>query len=183
MISHFACADLVIVNRLDEEVNNVSNIRGTIKAINPTTKIYSADENFALEPVKDELPYDINADVIDISKENYGIWYIDIWEKPNLYQGKKVKVRGLFFQEPTDPKDRFSFGRFSMPCCEDDIALMGVYCHNIGKPKYHNKDSVELLAEIRYEKAEVYEGDVGPILHVKSIQMADENQEDLVMFN
>lgn len=181
MIAHFSCSDLVIINRVNDETN-ISGIRGTVKSLNPTAKLYEADENFRMEPVKDELPYDVNAEIIDITKENYGIWYIDMWEKQKLYSGKKVRVRGLFFQDPQDPKDCFSFGRFAMPCCADDIALMGLYCHNIGKPRYQNKDSIEVVAEIRYQKEEVYEGDVGPVLYVKSIEKAQENQEELVTF-
>ena len=182
MLSHFSCSDLVIINRMTEETN-ISGIRGTVKSINPTAKLFAADEAFRLQPIKDELPYDINADIIDISKEHYGIWYIDTWEKPELYNGKKVRVRGLFFQDPQDPKDCFSFGRFSMPCCADDIALMGLYCHNIGEPRYHNRDSIEIVAEIHYQKEEVYEGDKGPVLYVKSIEKASENQEELVVFS
>lgn len=181
MLSHFSCSDLVIINRMTEETN-ISGIRGTVKSINPTAKLFEADEAFGMQPIKDELPYDIKADIIDIPKEHYGIWYIDTWEKPELYNGKKVRVRGLFFQDPQDPKDCFSFGRFSMPCCADDIALMGLYCHNIGKPRYQNKDSIEIVAEIRYQKEEVYEGDKGPVLYVKSIEKASENQEELVVF-
>ena len=182
MISHFSCTDLVIINRMTEETN-ISGIRGAVKSINPTAKLFEADEAFNMQAIKDELPYDVKADIIDISKENYGIWYIDTWEKPELYNGKKVRVRGLFFQDPQDPKDCFSFGRFSMPCCADDIALMGLYCHNIGKPKCQNKDSIEIVAEIRYQKEEVYEGDKGPVLYVKSIEKASENQEELVVFS
>lgn len=182
MLSHFSCTDLVIINRVNENTN-MSSIRGTVKSINPTAKLFTASEKLVMQPVKDELPFDVKADIIDISKENYGLWYIDIWEHRKRYENKKVKVRGLFFQEPTDPKDRFSFGRFSMPCCADDIALMGLYCHNIGKPRFNNKDSVELLAEIHYEKEEVYNGDLGPVLYVKSITKAEEAQEDLVVFN
>ncbi|MBQ1274987.1 MAG: GTPase [Cellulosilyticum sp.] len=182
MMEHFKCADLVVFNRVNEEMNP-SSFRGTIKAVNGQAKLFICDEDFSLEPIKEELPYDIKADVIEIEDQDYGVWYIDLWEHPNRYMNKKVKVNGLFFHDAHEPKDRFTFGRFAMPCCADDIALMGLYCHNIGKPRYSNKDSISVYAEIRYEKAEVYNNDMGPILYVKSIEKAKENQEDLVMFN
>ena len=182
MMEQFKCADLVIFNRVDEKMN-LAQFRGNVKAINNRAKLFICTEDFKLEPVKEELPYDVNADKIEISEEHYGIWYIDMWERPQRYTNKRIKVSGLFFQEPSDPKDRFSFGRFAMPCCEDDISLMGVYCHNIGKPRFHNGDSITVEAEIKYERAEVYNREIGPILYVKRIEKAEKNQENLVMFN
>lgn len=182
MMEHFKCADLVVFNRVTKEMNTAS-FRNTVKAVNGQAKLFICDEDFALEPIKEELPYDLNAEIIEVKDEDYGIWYIDLWEQPQRYMNKKVKVSGLFFQDKSDPKDRFTFGRFAMPCCADDIALMGLYCHNIGKPKFKDRDSISVLAQIHYEKAEVYNNDMGPILYVKSIELAKKNQEDLVMFN
>lgn len=182
MMEQFKASDLVIFNRVSEEMNE-SVFRGTVKAVNSSAKLFICTDDFKLEPVKEELPYDINAAVLEIPDEHYGIWYIDLWEQPQRYRNKKVKVNGLFFQDLHDPKDRFTFGRFAMPCCEEDISLMGLYCHNIGKPRYKSKDSIKVEAEIKYEPAEVYNGEVGPVLYIKSIQQADKNQEKLVMFN
>lgn len=182
MMEHFKCADLVVFNRVAEDMNP-SSFRATVKAVNGQAKVFMCDNEFALDPIKEELPYDIKADVIEVQDKDYGIWYIDLWETPNRYMNKKVKVNGLFFHDDNEPKDRFTFGRFAMPCCADDIALMGLYCHNIGKPRYVNRDSISVLAEIHYEKAEVYNDDMGPVLYVKSIEQADKNQEDLVTFN
>lgn len=182
MMEQFRYADLVIINRTTDETN-LSSFRGSVKAVNNQAKLFICTEDFKLDPVKEALPYDVNAEVLEIKKEHYGTWYIDLWEKPQQYMNKKVKVSGLFFQDKSDPKDRFTFGRFAMPCCADDIALMGLYCHNIGKPRFQSKDSISIEAEIKYERAEVYNGDPGPVLYVKKIQKADENQENLVMFN
>lgn len=182
MMEHFKCADLVIFNRLSEDANP-SSYRNTVKAVNGQARLFICDEAFALEPVKEELPYDIKAEVIEVKDEDYGFWYIDLWEEPQRYMNKKVRVNGLFFHDDDEPKDRFTFGRFAMPCCADDISLMGLYCHNIGKPKFKNNDSISVFAEIHYEKAEVYNNDKGPILYIKSIEKAEKNQEDLVEFN
>lgn len=182
MMEQFRCADLVLINRVNDTMN-LSNFRGSVKAVNNQAKLFICTEDFKLDPVQEELPYDVNAEVLEIEKEHYGTWYIDLWEKPQLYMNKKVKVNGLFFQDPSDPKDRFTFGRFAMPCCADDIALMGLYCHNIGKPRFQNKDSIAVEAVIKYEPAEVYNGDPGPILYVKKIQKSEQNQDDLVTFS
>lgn len=182
MMEHFKCADLVIFNRVGEE-DHTSSYRNAVKAVNGQAQLFICDEAFALEPIKEELPYDIHADIIEVEDKDYGVWYIDLWEEPQRYMNKRVKVNGLFFHDDDEPKDSFTFGRFAMPCCADDISLMGLYCHNIGKPKFNNQDSISVLAEIHYEKAEVYNNDKGPVLYIKSIQKAEKNQEDLVTFN
>ncbi len=180
MVEHFKIADLVIINRCTPDTN-LALLRGTVKSINGQARLFTSSKDFVMEPIEEELPYDLNAEVITVEKGHYGIWYIDLWDHPEHYMKKKLKVKGLFFQQPTDPKDCFHFGRFAMPCCEDDIAFMGLYCKNIGKPRFQNKDSIELVGEIRFEPARVYEGD-GPVFYVKSITKAEENQEDMVAF-
>lgn len=182
MMEHFKCADLVVFNRVDEKTNP-STYWPTIKAVNSQAKLFVCDEAFALDPVKEELPYDIEADVIEVEDKDYGIWYIDLWEEPKRYMNKKVKVNGIFFHDDDEPKDRFTFGRFAMPCCADDIALMGLYCHSIGKPKFASRDNICILGEIHYEKAEVYNNDMGPVLYVKSIERCPKDQGDLVVFS
>lgn len=182
MIEHFKHSDLVILNRVSEEMN-LSSLRGIVKAVNSSAQLFVCTKDFKLDPINEILPYEIEANPIEILEANYGIWYMDMWEHPERYHNKRVKVSGLFFQTPNDPKDCFNFGRFAMPCCEDDISMMGVYCHNIGKPRFRNGQSITLEAIIHYEKAEVYHGEKGPVFYVKSIQTAETNQEKMVTFN
>ena len=181
LIEQFQTADMVIINRVSEGTN-LSGIRGTVKAVNGEAKLFTINDKWEMEAVEEELPYDINAEIIEVPDEYYGIWYIDMWEEPKNYVGKKVMVQGLFFQEATDPKDRFTFGRFAMPCCAEDISLMGLYCHSIGKPKFQSRDSVKITAEVRWGEAPVYEGE-GPILYVKKVELASAPQAELVTFN
>ena len=36
--------------------------------------------------IAEQLPYDINADVIEIEDDDYGIWYMDVSERPGSIQ-------------------------------------------------------------------------------------------------
>ena len=180
MVEHFRVADLVVMNRTTEQTN-LALLRGAVKSINGGAKLFTSSKDFIMEEIEEELPYDIDGDIIEVEKEHYGTWYIDLWDHPQRYFKKRIKVSGLFFQRPTDPKDCFNFGRFAMPCCEDDIAFMGLYCKNIGKPRMADKDSVAIEGEIHWEEAEVYEGK-GPVFYVKRISKAEVNQEDMVVF-
>lgn len=181
MIEQFKTSDLIVINRCDEDTN-LASVYGSAKAVNPDARLYTLTEDFKMEPIQEEVPYDLDAEIVEIADEHYGIWYIDLWDHPDKYIGKRIKINGLFAQDASDPKDCFAFGRFAMPCCEDDIAFMGVYCHNIGKPKCKNKDSIEIIADIRWEKAPVYDNEEGPVLYVKQIKPAAKAQTDLVQF-
>ena len=39
---------------------------------------------------KEELPYDINAEVIEIADEDFGVFYVDMLDEPEKYVGKKI---------------------------------------------------------------------------------------------
>ena len=41
-----------------------------------------------------EMPFDINAPVIDILPEDYGIWFVDAMDHPETYVGKTVRFKG-----------------------------------------------------------------------------------------
>lgn len=182
MLAHTGYADLIIFNRLSQKIKETY-LTGNIKAVNPTVKVYEADSQFRLTPIQGELPYDMRAEVIDISKENYGVWYIDLWDTPQRYTEKKVRVRGLFFKQPTDLKGYFSLGRLAMPCCEEDITVMGVYCYYPHPISYVDQDSIEVVAKICYEKQAIYQGEIGPVLYVETIKKTAINQADWVVFN
>lgn len=181
MITHFRYADLILANRNSDEV--LTGLTGIVKSVNTEAKLYTVDEDFQLEPIQQELPYDLKQEVIDISKDNYGIWYIDIWEHPEHYEGKMIKVRGLFFREATEKATGFTLGRFAMPCCAEDIALMGVYCVQKEAIYFENKQSIELVGVIKYQKLDIYQGTPGPVIYTQSIRKVQESQEELIVFN
>lgn len=51
--------------------------------------------------LEEDLPYDINADVIEIKPEDYGIWYIDCMDQPERYQGKTVEFTAMVLKSPS----------------------------------------------------------------------------------
>ena len=46
------------------------------------------------DDIVDPLPFDINADVIEIKDEDYALWYRDVTEEPAKYDGKTVCFKG-----------------------------------------------------------------------------------------
>ena len=79
---------------------------------------------------EEELPFDLNADIIDISDADYALWFMDAMDNPKKYDHKKVRFLALVYN-PADGKLRrnvFVPGRFAMTCCVEDITFLGMKC-------------------------------------------------------
>jgi uncharacterized membrane protein YcgQ (UPF0703/DUF1980 family) len=120
-------SDVVIVNRCTPKMS-ATMMRGNIKAINPRAQIYY--EGSFGEPVEFEagtLPFDLKADVIDISDDDYGLWYMDAMDDPDKYDGREMCLRGKYAEKmPAKYKQSFVLGRRAMVCCEQDTSLCGI---------------------------------------------------------
>ena len=62
---------------------------------------------------EDEVPYDLNAPVIEIRREDYGIWYVDMMENPDRYKGKVVEFVAKVMKPRAFPSKRISSGTYS----------------------------------------------------------------------
>ena len=119
-------SDTVIVNRCTEDTNGRS-LRGNIKAINRSAQIFyegSFGEQVTLK--SGVLPFDINADVIDIKDDDYGLWYMDAVDNPDKYENKKIILRGMYAENIPGYKQTFVLGRRAMVCCAQDTSLCGI---------------------------------------------------------
>lgn len=119
-------ADLVLFNRCTDDMPK-SQWRRQIRAMNPNTNIlFEANDGSSDDGVADEdLPYDMKADVIDISDDQLGIFYIDSLDHPGRYDGKTVRFVGQPFQDNAMPQGFCLFGRMAMTCCANDVAPIG----------------------------------------------------------
>ena len=87
-------SELVIMNRCDGIPDEkLTAYRRTIRAMSRDSEIVLEDAEGEIEQttLEEDLPYDVNADVIEIRPEDYGIWYIDCMDQPERYQGKTVE--------------------------------------------------------------------------------------------
>jgi hypothetical protein len=128
-------ADLVLFNRCTEDMPK-SQWRRSIRALNQnTTILFENNDGSSEDGIADEdLPYDMKADIIDISDDQLGIFYIDSLDHPERYDGKTVRFVGQPFPENSIPKGYYYFGRLAMTCCANDIQQMGWVTQGTLKP-------------------------------------------------
>ena len=116
MVDQFRVAEMIIINRCTvEKTNKKLLIRGSIKAVNPRAQIVYESAQDEFYEMKDQMPFDVNADVIEISDDDFGLWYIDMIDHPETYQNKTLKVTGLIQKPKGNPGRLCSIWTF----CDD----------------------------------------------------------------
>lgn len=175
-------ADVVIINRCQEDTPK-GKFRRAIKVINRKAQIaYERADGTIDENDMEELPYDLDQDIIDISDIDYGIWYMDALDDPRKYEGKKVRFLALVYHPEKMKKGVLVPGRFAMTCCVDDITFVGFKCKCEKSADIIHKSWITITAEMHYEFAMEYKGK-GPVLYALDIQPAEKPEEELIYFS
>ena len=60
------------------------------------------------------MPYDMNADIIDIEDIDYGIWYVDMMDNLDKYVDKTVRFKGQVLKSRELNAGFFVPGRMAM---------------------------------------------------------------------
>ena len=175
-------ADVVIFNRCDDDTPK-GKFRRAVKAKNRKAQIaYERADGTVDEGDAEELPYDLNADIIEITDMDYGIWYLDALDNPRKYEGKKVRFLALVYRpENKLKKGVFIPGRFAMTCCANDITFIGFKCKSEEASRIPHKSWVTVTAEMHVEFAMEYKGK-GPVLYALDVQPAEKPEDELVYF-
>ena len=128
------------------------------------------DGTTKFDEIEDPLPFDINAPVIEVKDEDYALWYRDVSEEPEKYNGKTVHFKAQVAMLRRDKNNMFAPGRFVMTCCVEDIQFCGIPCRFEGASQLESRSWVMVTAKISAEKHPLYKGDVGPMLTAVSVE-------------
>ncbi len=184
MFEHITNADLIVFNRCTQKDKDYLHSRN-IRAMNPRATIFLDDVDGNSEDYRDNMvmPFDLDADEIDISDEDFGLWYIDASSEPDKYDGKIVKFKAHVLVTDQLPKGWIVPGRHGMVCCADDIAFLGFACYAGDKfGKIENKAWYNIKAKIHIEELAQYKG-AGPVLTLMQLEKANPPKEEIVYFN
>ncbi len=174
-------SDVVIFNRTDDDTDR-GHLRRTIKNINRKAQIVYERKDGTIDERPEELPFDINQDVIELSDADYAIWYMDAMENYKKYEGKTVKFLALCYNPDNLKKGIFVPGRFAMTCCIEDVQFIGFKCKYDRENEIAHKSWINIEAKIHVEFAREYKGK-GPVLYPISITPAQKPEDELVYFS
>ena len=178
----FSLTELVIFNRCSQDMD-LHRFRRAIKGVNQAALISFEDGNGQqIELGAQAPPYDLNAEVIEIDDVDWGLWFLDMNENRERYEGKTVRFLGMVMIPRKFPPDAFIPGRNAMTCCAQDIRFIGYICKSRHVKELQAKQWLEVTAEVRYEYRQEYHGE-GPVLYAKHLKSAPEPADELVYFN
>lgn len=182
---NIAVADIVIFNRCEQGKVDKKRLRRILKSLNPRIDMMfeymdgEVEQGFQGD---DEMPFDVNADPIDIVHDDFGLWYVDIMSNSKRYNNRNIRVRGMVFRAKNVPKGYFVISRRAMTCCANDIQVVGILVKCPDESKFKDGDWVEVTGRIVGEKQEVYRG-VGPVILARSVAPTEKADSELVYFN
>ena len=158
-------AQMVVFNRLEKGAD-VMPFHKIARAANRKIDILYdyTDGTTEFDEIEDPLPFDINAPIIEVKDEDYAIWYRDVTEEPEKYDGKTVHFKAQVAMLRRDKDNMFAPGRFVMTCCVDDIQFCGIPCRYDRSRELESRSWVMVTAKIKAEKHRLYKGDIGPVL-------------------
>lgn len=174
-------SDVVIFNRTDDDTDR-GHLRRMIKNINRKAQIVYERKDGTIDERPEELPFDINQDLIELSDADYAIWFMDATENYKKYDGKKIKFLALCYNPEDLKKGVFVPGRFAMTCCIEDVTFIGFKCKYDRENEIPHKSWINLTAEVHVEFAREYKGK-GPVLYPISIEPAEKPEDELVYFS
>jgi len=174
-------SEMIIMNRCDG-VEDLGLYKRNIKAINPKAEIIFEDSEGEVNQIfEDDLPYDLNAPVLELDNEGYGIWYLDSLDNLERYVGKTVQFTAMTLKPEGFPSGYFVPGRMAMTCCADDMAFLGFACEYDKADTLTNKQWVKVTAKVAREYFADYNGE-GPVLKAVSVEYTKAPKEEIISF-
>ena len=183
VVDKLSGCEMVVFNRVEPDADTMP-LHKLARAVNRRVDILyeSTDGSSAFDEVEDPLPFDLNAPVIEVRDEDSGLWYRDVSEEPEKYQGKTVRFKAQVARLRRDRDGIFAPGRFVMTCCVEDIQFCGVPCKYAGAAKLKAKSRVMVTAQVSAERHALYQGELGPILTARSVESCSPAEQEIVTF-
>ncbi len=182
MVDKLLNAEMVVLNRTPETIDK-EEIHKVIRGISRRAAItYDyPDGHVEYDEIEDPLPFDLDAPVVEIKDSDYALFYRDLSEEMNKYDGKVIRFKGIVARDASIGKDSILAGRHVMTCCADDIAFQPLVCIFADKTPLKTRDWVTLTGKIRVERHKLYNGE-GPVLYVQSSSFAVAPSPELATF-
>ena len=130
---------------------------------------------------EDDLPYSLDAPIIELDNEGYGIWYLDSLDNLDRYIDKTVRFTAMVLKPKEFPRGYFVPGRMAMTCCAEDMAFLGYACEYGEAAALAEQQWVKVTARVEKSYFEQYQGE-GPVLRALSVERTKAPKEEIISF-
>ena len=175
-------SELVVFNRMNKNIDKME-LHKIVRGVSRRADIAYEypDGNVEYDDIEDPLPFDIEAPLIKIEDSDYALWYRDLLEETDKYNGKTVKFRGICAYDSRMPDNTFVAGRHIMTCCIDDVEYSPIVCICKSKHNIKSRDWVMVTGTIKIEYCKFYQGK-GPVIHIEETAMTSAPAQELATF-
>lgn len=182
VVDKLKSCEMLVLNRADEKIDKVE-IHKIVRVISRRANIAYEDRTGEVyyDDTPEELPYDLEAPVVEISTQDYAIWYQDISEEPDKYKGKTLHIGGFVMVRDKLPAGSFIFGRRVMTCCVEDITFAGLLATGYDTQDLKDQQWVDITAKVSIKNNRVY-NKKGPVLNVLSLTPGTPPEQDVATF-
>ena len=183
VVDKLQSCDLVVFNRVTDDMDKMP-LHKLVRGVSRRANIeYDYIDGRAEEDlIEDPLPFDINADVIEIADEDYAVWYRDLMDDMIKYDTKTVRVKGLVVVDKKFPPNTIAVGRHIMTCCADDIQYGGLACKWKRADSLRTRDWIMITAKVSIEHSKLY-GKEGPVLVATQVEYTQKPEQEVATFN
>ena len=174
-------ADILVFNRCTPELKASLRARN-LRMANRRAEIYleapdGTDEDYL---TGNECPFDLSQPVIEIPDEDFGVWYVDVMDHPQRYEGKTIHAK-LVMMRSSKYRDTCCPGRFAMVCCANDVAFLGLVAQGTGLEEYRNKQWLDATFRISIHEHPAYEGP-GPFMDILDSRPCEKAEPELLTY-
>ena len=175
-------AEMVLFNRSSSDLP-LANFRRSIKVVNPGCDVqFMGKDGMPVDIFADALPYDMDKDPVEIEDIDYGIFFVDMQDHPEKYEGRTVHFKGQVIKSRNMAADYFVPARSAMTCCAEDIQYIGYVCKSKDAPKLKEGSWVDVTAKIGREFIPAA-GREEPVFAATEIKPASPPEVELVYFS
>lgn len=182
LVDKLRTAEMVVFNRVAPEADRME-LHKIVRGISRTAAIlYETTEGKSeQDDIADPLPFDLEAPVVEIADVDYALFYRDLIDEPQKYEGKTVRYKAILANTLRFPRDTFLAGRHIMECCAADIRYCPLVCKwDMAKSCKHKSWAV-VQGKLSQQFSNIY-GKKGPVLTIQSVTPAAQPEEPVATF-
>ena len=170
-------AYMTVFRSCDGKENRLASYRRSIRALNPQTNFVFKNKDGEMNPRLDEdLPYNIQANRIDLTEESFGTFYVDAMEYVTRYKDKIVSFTGKIFKKR---KNTLLIGRKALTCCSEDLTMFAFICDARDVGEFNEYEWVRVDGQVKAEYFEKLQASI-PVIQIIWIEKCQKPDQEVV---
>lgn len=183
VVDKLSNCEMIAFNRVRRNVDDINEFHKIVRGVSRRADIIYEYTNGQIDfdEIEDPLPFDVDADIIEIEDEDFALFYRDLMEDMKKYDAKTVKFKGIIAREEKMGKETFVSGRHVMTCCVEDITYCGLVCNYKNTDILKSGEWLNITGKIAIKFSKLY-GRRGPVVSVSEIAKTSEPKQKVATF-